>query len=75
MSSTQSTTDRFMTRVYDRVHIPFTLCVIDVETSGNYTISRSEHDRNAYFIFCGVECIGDAGTLKNARRLVKRLAA
>jgi hypothetical protein len=67
-------TDLYMTRVYDGARIPFIIDVVILEDRPPYTIRRSEHDSRAFFVFRGNECIATAGSLRIARRTVKRLA-
>jgi hypothetical protein len=68
-------TDLYMTRVYDGARIPFIIDTVTVEEHGDYSVRRAEHDDRAWFVFRGNECIATAGSLRIARRMLKRLAA
>jgi hypothetical protein len=68
-------TDLYMTRVYDGARIPFIIDVIILEEQPPYTIRRDEHDTRAWFVFRGNECIATAGSLRIARRVLKRMSA
>lgn len=68
-------TDLFMTRVYDGARIPFIIDTVTVEGRSPYTIRRAEHDSRAFFVFRGNECIATAGSLRIARRVLKRMSA